>query len=30
VAGIVLGYLLGVPERRARRRRKKAEKAARR
>jgi uncharacterized integral membrane protein len=29
-AGTVLGYALGVPERRARRRRKKAEKAARR
>ncbi len=30
VAGTVLGYVLGVPERRARRRRRKAEKAARR
>jgi len=30
VAGTVLGYILGVPERRARRRRRKAEKAARR
>jgi uncharacterized integral membrane protein len=29
-AGTILGYLLGVPERRARRRRRKAEKAARR
>jgi len=29
-AGTVLGYLLGVPERRARRRRRKAEKEARR
>ncbi len=29
-AGTVLGYLVGVPERRARRRRRKAEKAARR
>ena len=30
VAGIVFGYLLGVPERRKMRRRRKAEKAARR
>jgi uncharacterized integral membrane protein len=30
VAGTVLGYALGVPERRARRRRRKAEKATRR
>lgn len=30
VAGIVLGYLLGVPERRKMRKRRKAEKAARR
>jgi len=30
VAGTVLGYMLGVPERRAMRRRRKAEKAARR